>query len=149
MHSLKRTDSNDEGFKDLVRLLDLELKEIDGDDHLFFAQFNKIAEIKNVVVALYDKRAIGCGAIKPYDSSTMEVKRMYVVEEYRGKGIAYAILQELETWAKGLGYTKTILETGKKQSAAVKLYQKSGYSIIPNYGQYAEIDTSICLIKNI
>lgn len=149
MYSLLRTDSNDEGFKELVRLLDLELKEIDGDDHLFFAQFNKIAEIKNVVVAYYDNRAIGCGAIKPFAGDTMEVKRMYVAEEFRGKAIAFSILKELETWATALGYSKTILETGKKQVAAVKLYQKSGYSVIPNYGQYAEIDTSVCMIKNL
>ena len=149
MYSLLRTDSNDEGFKELVRLLDLELKEIDGEDHLFFAQFNKIAEIKNVVVAYYDNRAIGCGAIKPFASDTMEVKRMYVAEEFRGKAIAFSILKELETWATALGYSKTILETGKKQVAAVKLYQKSGYSVIPNYGQYAEIETSICMIKNL
>ena len=149
MYSLLRTDSNDEGFKELVRLLDLELKEIDGEDHLFFAQFNKIAEIKNVVVAYYDNRAIGCGAIKPFASDTMEVKRMYVAEEFRGKAIAFSILKELETWATALGYSKTILATGKKQVAAVKLYQKSGYSVIPNYGQYAEIETSICMIKNL
>lgn len=149
MYSLLRTDSNDEGFKELVRLLDLELKEIDGEDHLFFAQFNKIAEIKNVVVAYYENRAIGCGAIKPFAGDTMEVKRMYVAEEFRGKAIAFSILKELETWATALGYSKTILETGKKQVAAVKLYQKSGYSVIPNYGQYAEIETSICMIKNL
>ena len=45
------------------------------------------------------------------------------------------------------GFSKCILETGKRQKSAVKLYQKQGGNIIPNYGQYAEVENSICFEK--
>ena len=74
---------------------------------------------------------------------------MYVRETERGRGIAGKILAELETWAKELGFSECVLETGLKQPEAVALYQKSGYEIIPNYGQYAGIENSVCMRKDI
>lgn len=65
------------------------------------------------------------------------------------KEIAGQILTALEEWAKELQHTSCILETGKKQPEAIRLYQKSGYNIIPNYGQYAGIDNSVCMKKEI
>ena len=79
----------------------------------------------------------------------MEVKRMYVPLEKRGKGIASIVLQELEKWAKELGYQKCILETGIKQPEAISLYKKNNYAIIPNYGQYAGVKDSVCFEKKI
>jgi len=55
----------------------------------------------------------------------------------------------LENWAKELGFTKAILETGTKQHEAINLYRKHSYSQIPNYGQYADLETSICFVKNL
>jgi GNAT superfamily N-acetyltransferase len=77
----------------------------------------------------------------------MEVKRMYVPLEHRSQGIASLVLQELENWAKELGYKKCILETGKKQPEAIRLYEKCGYKSIPNYGQYAGVENSVCYEK--
>lgn len=144
---LKRTDSSDPHFRTLVTALDKDLAIRDGADHSFFAQFNKIDSIKNAIVAHYGEVPVGCGAIKQYDEETMEVKRMYVLPEERGKGIAPAILHELEQWAKELGYKKCILETGDKQPEAIALYKKSSYHIIPNYGQYAGVSSSTCFEK--
>lgn len=79
----------------------------------------------------------------------MEVKRMFTLPEKRGKGLASAILKELESWAKELGYKTTILETCKRQTEAVTLYNKCGYQVIPNYGQYIGIDNSICFEKEL
>ena len=79
----------------------------------------------------------------------MEVKRMFVSPEGRNKGIGTLILSELESWASELSYTKCILETGKKQPEAIRLYDKNGYTLIPNYGQYAGIANSVCFEKNI
>ena len=59
------------------------------------------------------------------------------------------ILHELETWAKELGYEKCYLETGIKMPEAIKLYEKSGYSLIPNYGQYIGVETSRCFEKQL
>ena len=72
---------------------------------------------------------------------------MFVLPEYRGRGIASAVLSELEAWARELGYTRCILETGKKQPEAIRLYQKSGYTIIPNYGPYEQVENSVCMEK--
>jgi len=147
MIKIIRTNSDDQDFIDLVKNLDAELAERDGNDHPFYAQFNKIDKIKYVVVAYENSKPMGCGAIKEYASNTMEIKRMYTSPESRGKGIATKVLTELEIWATELSYEKCILETGKKQPEAIGLYKKNGYKLIPNYGQYAEIENSLCFEK--
>ena len=147
MISIVRTDSRNQDFINLVKYLDAYLAEKDGEDHSFYDQFNKIDRIKYVVVAYENEEPLGCGAIKEFGKGAMELKRMYVQPESRGRGIAVAVLSELESWAAELCYKKCILETGKKQPEAIGLYKKSGYSVIPNYGQYAGIENSVCFEK--
>ena len=148
MIEIVRTSSENKDFTDLVKLLDADLAERDGDDHAFYHQFNNIDVIKHAVVLYENEKPLGCGAIKEFNATTMEVKRMYTSPESRGKGIATKILLELETWTKELSYEKCVLETGKRQPEAVQLYAKSGYKMIPNYGQYAGIENSICFEKS-
>jgi GNAT superfamily N-acetyltransferase len=131
----------------LVEMLDMQLAAVDGMDHSFYAAYNKIDNIQNAVVAYADGQPCGCGAIKPYSSDTTEIKRMFVKPEFRGLGISIHVLKELESWAIELGYDSCILETGKKQIEALGLYNKSGYIIIPNYGQYEGVGNSICMKK--
>ena len=147
MITIKRTNSDDLDFQLLVRELDNELVIRDGEEHSFYAQFNKIDAIKHVVVAYENDVAVGCGAIKSFDENSMEVKRMFVPLEGRGKGIASIVLKELEKWTLELGYKKCVLETGYKQPEAIRLYEKNDYAKIPNYGQYIEMDNSICFEK--
>ncbi len=149
MIKIKRTDSADKHFQELVKELDRDLAIRDGDETLFYAQSNKIAALKHVVVAFEEEAAVGCAAIKEYSVDTIEVKRMYVPETKRGRGIATIILSELEKWAKELSFAKCILETGKKQPEAIALYKKNGYKLIPNYGQYENVSNSVCLEKKI
>jgi putative acetyltransferase len=149
MVKLIRTDSDHPDFIALVKLLDTDLAIRDGADHSFYAQFNKIDKIKYVVLAYEDENPLGCGAIKAFDEDAMEVKRMYVAQGNRGKGIASQILTELEKWTQELGYKKCVLETGKKQPEAIALYKKNGYKIIPNYGQYAGVENSVCFEKTV
>jgi GNAT superfamily N-acetyltransferase len=149
MYTLKRTDSLDPDFQKLVKELDRDLAIRDGDEHAFFAQFNKTDAIKCVVVAYENENPVGCGAIKEYEKETMEVKRMFVLPEKRGKGIASLVLKELEKWAQELNYKKCILETGKKQPEAIQLYKKNKYTIIKNYGQYAGVESSVCFEKQL
>lgn len=149
MFRIIRTTSENQDFVRLVKHLDADLAERDGKDHSFYAQFNKIDKIKHVVVAYENDEPVACGAIKEYAPSVMEVKRMYTSPERRGKGIASKVLSELEAWASELAYQKCILETGKKQSEAIGLYKKNGYRMIPNYGQYAGVDNSVCFEKDI
>lgn len=121
MIELKRTSSQDIHFQDLVSLLDKDLSVRDGEDHSFYAQFNKIDKIKEVIVAYKNNEPIGCGAIKKFDDESAEVKRMFVKPEYRGQGVAAKILSASEAWAKELGYQYCILETGQKQPEAIAL----------------------------
>jgi putative acetyltransferase len=147
MLTLKRTDSENPHFTALVKLLDADLAIRDGDDHAFYDQFNKVTAIKHVIVAYDGPTPVGCGAIKHLADDAMEVKRMYVPEERRGRGIAGEVVAALEHWAAELGYARCLLETGTKQPEAIALYKKSGYSIIPNYGQYAGVENSVCFEK--
>ncbi|HSP87324.1 MAG TPA: GNAT family N-acetyltransferase [Ignavibacteriaceae bacterium] len=149
MIKIIRTNSENEDFRELVKLLDKELAERDGDAHPFYAQYNKIDKIKYAVVAYLGNFPVGCGAIKDYSEKTVEVKRMYVLTANRSQGIGAIVLRELEKWAEELNFSELILETGKAQPEAIRLYSKSGYSIIPNYGQYEGIDNSVCMKKSI
>ncbi|MES2727194.1 MAG: GNAT family N-acetyltransferase [Bacteroidota bacterium] len=147
MITLTRTNSDNTDFQALVRELDMDLKIRDGEEHAFFAQYNKIDMIKYVVVAYDGNEPVGCGAVKQYDDDTMEVKRMFVPLNRRGQGIASLVLQELEKWTKELNFKKCILETGEKQPEAISLYKKNQYAIIPNFGQYADVESSVCFEK--
>jgi GNAT superfamily N-acetyltransferase len=147
MIEVVRTDSTNGDFIKLVQQLDAYLAVIDGDEHAFYAQFNKTAALKYVVVLYEDAEAVGCGAIKPFGIDAMEVKRMFILPEKRGQGLAKTVLSELERWTKQLHFTRCVLETGKRQQDAVRLYQSAGYSIVPNYGQYAEMENSVCFEK--
>jgi len=147
MTACKRTDSDNPDFQDLVALLDEDLAIRDGAEHAYYHQFNKIVNIRNAIVCFVDDKPIGCGAFKQYAQDKVEIKRMYVFPAYRGKGIGLAILKELEQWAAELKYSNCILETRKKQPEAITLYQKAGYTIIKNYGQYENIENSVCMLK--
>jgi GNAT superfamily N-acetyltransferase len=144
-----RTNSENIDFVRLVARLDNLLAEMDGRDHDFYDQFNKIDKIKHAVVVYTDELPVACGAIKEFDPETMEVKRMFTVESHRGKGLAKQVLTELENWALELGYSKCILETGLRLPDAVRMYQRNGYLQIPNYGQYVEMENSICFEKKL
>ena len=147
MFLLQRTDSYNVYFRELVAMLDTFLAERDGQDHAFYAQFNKLDNIKNTIVCFDDNEAIGCGAFKQYDETTVEIKRMFVKLSYRSKGAATKVLQELEKWAIENNFSSAILETVKNQPEAVALYKKNGYTIIPNFGQYKNVENSICMHK--
>jgi putative acetyltransferase len=144
-----RTDSANHHFIELVKQLDKDLAIRDGDEHAFYHQFNKIDMLKHVVVLYEADVPLSCGAVKEIAPGTMEVKRMYTVPAARGRGLAAAVLAELEKWATELGCANCVLETGKKQPEAIALYQKCGYHIIPNYGQYIGIENSVCFEKKL
>ena len=149
MVQLVRTDSSNADFQALVVLLDQDLHVRDGEEHAYYAQFNKIDQIQHVVVAYMNDEAVGCGAFKPYADNTVEIKRMFVCPTFRGQSIAQQVLTELEAWASELNVSICVLETGQKQPEAIRLYQRSGYGIIPNYGQYAGIENSVCMQKTL
>lgn len=145
--TIKRTDSSNKDFQNLVQLLDADLAIRNGEDHSFYDQFNKIDAIKNCIVIYVDEIPAACGAFKKFDEETVEIKRMYTNPDFRKKGLATTIVKELEIWAKELDYTKAVLESSREQNEALSVYEKSGYTRIPNYGQYIGIDKSVCYEK--
>ncbi len=147
MTSFRRTDSSDPDFQMLVALLDADLSKRDGSEHSFYAQFNNIQHIRNVIVCYAENVPAGCGAFKLYEGKAVEIKRMFVQPAFRGKGIGLGILAQLEKWALECGYERCVLETGKRQPEAIALYQKAGYQLIKNYGQYEHIENSVCMLK--
>ena len=144
---LVRTQASDPAFGALVIELDKDLAIRDGHEHAFFAQFNTLNDIKHVVLAWYGTPPVGCGAFKPFLDDALEIKRMFVPIGYRKQGIASLVLCDLEEWARELGYRRCVLETGLKQPEAITLYQRNGYTLVPNYGQYAGVASSVCFEK--
>lgn len=149
MIRLVQTISDNKDFQDLVSLLDQGLLVTDGHEFSFFAQYNKTDRIKNVIVAYFNDIPVGCGAFKEFAPRTVEIKRMFVKEEFRGKGISKTILKALETWAKELEYEQAVLETGIMLDAAIQLYKKAGYEVTPNYAQYIGVESSVCMKKTL
>lgn len=144
-----RTDSAHPDFRMLVRSLDAYLAEKDGDEHAFYDQYNQLDNIRNVIVAYLDKEPVACGAIREISPRVTEVKRMYTRPAFRGRGYAAVVLGELEKWARELGFKKCVLETGLRQTEAVRFYGHNGYRRIPNYGPYAGVENSLCFEKEI
>ena len=144
-----RTNSENKDFVNLVKQLDAYLKITDGEEHDFYNQFNNIDVLQHVVVLYENDEAVGCGAIKKFDNASMEIKRMFVKGDKRGRGYAQKIIEELEVWAKELEYKRCVLETGKRQKEAVRFYYKCNYNVIPNYGQYIGMENSVCFEKQL
>ena len=141
-----RTNSDNPDFKKLSALFDDYLVDIDGDEREFFAFHNNV-QLDNVLVVYENSEAVGCGAFKEFDENTAEIKRMFVHRNHRNKGIAKLVLNELELWTNDLGFTSFVLETSPKLTSAIDLYEKTGYQLIPNYGQYIGVENSICMKK--
>jgi len=142
-----RTNSSHQDFRTLVELLDKDLAVSDGDDHAFYDQFNGLGDIKHAVVLYENDEAVSCGAFKAFDENRVEIKRMYTKPAHRGKRYAQEVLCELEQWASAEGFNACVLETGKQQPMAIRLYERYGYTRIENYGQYTGVENSVCFEK--
>ncbi|AYL96637.1 GNAT family N-acetyltransferase [Mucilaginibacter celer] len=147
--TLKRTTSTDPNFKTLTAELDADLRLRNGEVMDLYDQHNIIEQIDTVIVAYINNVPAGCGCFKYYDNHTVEIKRMYVRPEARGNQVSRRVLNELEAWARELGFRATVLETAGKQVEAQSLYHKSGYERVPNYGPYANLPDSLCYRKQL
>ncbi len=149
MIQLIRSNSSHPDFIKMVTLLNKYLEIIDGDQHEFYHQYNGVESLNHVVLAYSDNTIVGCGAFKPYNDAEVEIKRMFVDPELRGKKIGTKVLMALETWAQELKYKSIVLETGKRMVDAIALYKKNGYLPIENYGPYVGVDNSVCFRKRL
>jgi GNAT superfamily N-acetyltransferase len=134
-------------FKDMVFALDEELYQRNGAIQKQYEPFNQIDQIKHAIVVYLDGKPVGCGCIKKFDEHTVEIKRMFILPEMRGRKLGVQLLEELELWAKEEGFSEAVLETGIRQPEAQSLYLKSGYERTENYSQYFGMAESICYKK--
>jgi len=149
MAEFVRTTSENTDFRNLIQALDEDLYLRNGEAQLQYRQYNQVDQIDHVVVVYFEEKPVGCGCFKKFDDKTVEMKRMFVLAEMRGKQLAAQMLQELEKWAVEEGNTAAVLETGYRQVEAIRLYTVAGYSLIANYGQYIGMEESICYRKEL
>lgn len=149
MRTLLRTDTDHPAVPGLVAMLDAYLSGVNGDRDSFFRPLNKLDAIRNVVVVEEDGQALACGAFREIEPGVVEIKRMFVRPEARGRGIATEVLNELERWAVEMGFSTAVLETSWSMEDAVGLYRRNGYAVIPNYGMYVGVETSVCMRKEL
>lgn len=147
---LRQVLSDDFDLAVLIRKLDEDLLNRYPADEIFGLDFNdpKIKEV-SFVVAYLDENPVGCGAIRPLDQESIELKRFFVDEAFRQQGIAKQILVELEIMAKKRGFSSIRLEAGAAQPEAISFYKKHGYIEIDRYGEYEDSEFSLCYEKRI
>ncbi|MFD4644340.1 GNAT family N-acetyltransferase [Lentzea sp. NPDC058436] len=113
------------------------------------AQF--AAPLGYFVIGYLDGVPVACGGWRVNDEleGAAEIKRMYVVDSARGKGLSRLVLAHLEVTAREAGLERMVLETGMKQPEAISLYTSSGYERIANFGVYRDHPDSRCFGKSL
>ncbi|WP_196601011.1 GNAT family N-acetyltransferase [Pectinatus frisingensis] len=143
------TDGRNEDFIGLCHSLDDFLNNLVGgeENRADYIPYNALDDIHDVIVVYDEDNPIGCASFKKYDNKCAEIKRVFIKEKYRGKGISQKLMAKLEGLAKNQGYSFFILESGEPLVAAMKLYYSIGYKVISNYGPYVDMKNSICMRK--
>jgi len=148
MITIKYTNGENDDFVSLCDSLDNILVEIGGQkNQQQYVAYNLLDHIHDAFVAYDEDVPVGCASFKRYDDLTAEVKRVFVLPEYRRKGISTSLMNCLEDEAHEQGYESLILETSKLLESAHKMYLNLGFEVIPNYGPYKEMDGSLCMQK--
>ena len=113
------------------------------------AQF--AAPLGYFVIGYLDGVPVACGGWRVNDEldGAAEIKRMYVVDSARGKGLSRLVLAHLEATAREAGLLRMVLETGLRQPEAIALYTSSGYERIDNFGVYRDHPESRCFGKSL
>jgi putative acetyltransferase len=146
---IKRCSTNDADFTFLISCLDHELWNELSEDKATYDPHNKVPNLSTAVVLYKNDLPVACGCYKEVDKNTIEIKRMFVQKQWRGKGFSKMILTELENWGREEGYQYSILETSIHFNTARSLYQNNGYEVISNYGPYIDLEESICFRKQL
>jgi ribosomal protein S18 acetylase RimI-like enzyme len=143
------TDSKNKDFINLIELLDDDLNQRYGDLQKQFDKHNKLDYINDVVIIYKDEIPVACGALKEHNIDSIELKRIFVKNEYRRQGLSKIIVNELEKMGRSKGYTYALLETGIKQYEAINLYKNIGYITIQNFEPYIGNENSVCMKKDL
>jgi len=137
---------------ELMSLLSAELARLydfvdDGSG--YFQTEDVLVPASGFLIGNIAHRAVACGAYRSYSADVAEIKRMFVIPEFRGRGFSKLVLADLETRARRDGYQYVRLETGYRQPQAISLYEKSGYYRIDNYGPWVGDVRSLCFEKRL
>lgn len=143
--ALVRTTTDDPRFRGLGAELDADMARRFSDTSLQLMPHDPVDGLPTAVIALAGDRAIGCGCLRPIEPTTVELKRMFVLAELRGRGIAARLVSALEDWARELGYARVAVEAYVLQRDVIALYRRLGYESIPAFGVYVGMATSVCL----
>lgn len=108
-----------------------------------------ISETSAFFAAYLDDRLVACGAVKVVDDDVRygEIKRLYVDERARGRGLAVAVMRQLEDHAHAAGAALVRLEAGPSQPEAIGLYRKLGYTDRGPFGAYRPDPLSVFMEK--
>lgn len=136
-------------FNALAELLNAELAERDGEETAFYSQFNGSNLLSGGVIAYVDTKAVGIAGYKERSSEIAELKRMYVLPDYRGSGLSKVVLHFIERMVHEKGYQCLVLETGLRQPEAIAFYSKNGYELIENFEPYVGVENSRCFKKTL
>lgn len=144
---------------DAVKLNDLvqaEYAERYGDGDLTVMDPAQFEPPSGLYLLVYDTDGtpVASGGWRAQDASPegfrdgdAEIKRMFVMRDARGRGLARALLAELEASATAAGRSRMVLETGLKQPEAIALYESSGYVPVLKFGYYRHDELSVCMGK--
>ena len=114
-----------------------------------YKQYHALDGMACAVVAYIEGKPVGCGCWRAYDPITAEVKRMYVRPAYRRLGVAGKIVAALEQHAAAGGCRRAVLETGADMPDAIAFYEKHGYRLTPNFGDFAGDEICVCMEKEL
>ncbi|HWR24184.1 MAG TPA: GNAT family N-acetyltransferase [Feifaniaceae bacterium] len=148
---LIRTDGKHPDFIRLCAMLDAYLNALAGGEEkrAEYVPLNRLDHIHDAFVLYDGALPVGCASFKEYEEGVAEVKRVFVREEYRGRGLSWRLMEAVEGKAREKGYVSLILETGRPLISAIALYTRMGYRIIPNYGPYVCMGESVCMRKEL
>lgn len=146
---LRFVDAKSADFAALTKKLDEYYFELVGDVHLRYAEFNRPENFACLAVVYEGEIPIACGCWKVVDETTAELKRIYVLPEYRRKGAATLIIRAMEENVASTGRTRMILETARTTADSASLYLSLGYREIGYYGSLAGAENCLCFDKDL
>lgn len=145
--AVRLTDGGDGELGTLCAALDAELDKRYGAPQRRYDALNRLDELAHALVLSLNGKPVACGGLKPHGADALELKRVYVSGDYRGRGLAKLVVRELEAQARLSGASRLLLETGMGQPEAIGLYEQLGYERVPAFAPYGDSPNSICMQK--
>lgn len=143
-------DPKDAAAVDLIQALDSETQRRYPGEPVFGIDAERFIDRGGVfLLGFVAGSPVACGALRPIDDGVFEVKRMYVRDEFRGRGLSRLMFNKLELMARDAGCRVLRVETGYKQPEALGLYRSVGFSETQRFGPYVENEYSVCFAKRV